>query len=169
MAKSAKNEESTEPQVPQAYDKPPDLSDFQDVTAARADGWFQPEPGAWLMGRLLGRYEMNQLDANGKKRAFYQIRVTQCSAKMIAGKGDDAKEVPIAKGHIVAFDERKSLEVLRPYADSDGVYDTFVQSVSKEPIKGTNRTFWRFETKTKTLRPPKTPRASLPTDDDIPF
>jgi hypothetical protein len=152
-----------------AFQKPPtDFDGWQDVSAERSDGWYQPEEGSWFNGILLGRFEMNQLNDDGKRRAFYQVKVRDCSARMMVGKGDDARIENVEKGKILAFDERKAMEVIRPHAESDGQYAVFVHCIGKEALDK-KRTFWRFAVKTKTIRAPKTPLRSREVDDDIPF
>jgi hypothetical protein len=167
MAKNANAKDSArdeEVNAEMTFEKPPELGDYQDVTAERADGWFQPQPGAWLLGRLLGRFEMND-----GERAFYQVKVQSASAQMMTGKGDDARSVKVEKGNVVAVDERKALEILRPYAESDGIYSVLIQSVSKDEIKG-GKSFWRFVTKCKALKPPTSPlRAHKAEIGDVPF
>jgi hypothetical protein len=159
------------------------LEGFRDVAPDKADGWFQPAPGAYVLGRLLGRFTMT--GGRKKPRAFYQIRVKQCGAPktsqnpngdvfMVSGKGDDATTLPIQKGATLAMDERKAFEILAGYADSDGVFDVFVRFIEKVDVAGGEQTFWRCEIRTKQLKAPKHPiRASSARasddDDDIPF
>lgn len=180
MAKAQKAESMEETsQKPSGIDDnfapAPELDDWQDVAAERADGWYLPVEGSWFMGRLLGRYEMKKRDDNGKIRAFYQVLVSKASAKMKVGKGDTATEerVPAAKSAeeaiILAFDERASLEVLAPYADNDGVYDVMVECLGKEPIPGTSKSWWNFKTKVKMRKKGNLPLSSRRVDDDIPF
>lgn len=151
---------------------PSDLdADYRDVAADRSDGWYEPVKGSWFEGRLIGRFEMsNQKNSDGKPRAYYQARVLRGSGYMKVGKGKDVKRVKYERGTLLAFDERKAMESLRPQATSDGVYNVYVEALDKEPVAGTNRTFWKFKVRAKTLRPPKAPLASnTAIDDDIPF
>jgi hypothetical protein len=147
------------------FEKPPEDGAFQELTASDADGWYRPIEGSWFQGRLLGRYEMN--DGKGGKRGFYQVKVKKAAGRMITGKGDDAVEISINEGCILAFDERSALKVLQPQAESDGVYDCLITCHGKEDIKG-GKTFWRFSTKVKCLKAPSRPLVTSSLDE-IPF
>lgn len=162
------------------------LEGFKDLAPDRADGFFQPAPGAFILGRLLGRSIINK-PGRKKQRAIYQIKVKTAGAPktpqnpngeayMVAGKGDDSVTLPIQRGVTLAMDERKALEILAPYAESnDGVFDVFVRSVEKVDIANGEQTFWRFEIRTKQLKAPSHPirpysaRAGSDEEDDVPF
>lgn len=162
------------------------LDGFKDVQPDKADGWFQPAAGAFILGRLLGRFVMaSRAGSKRKPRAFYQIKVKQAGAPkspknpngdvyMVSGKGDDAETLPVQRGNTIAMDERKALEILAGYADSDGVFDVFVRTVEKIDVAGGEQTFWRCEVRMKQLRAPSHPiRSTSPSsadaDDEIPF
>lgn len=162
------------------------LEGFKDLAPDRADGFFQPAPGAFILGRLLGRSIINK-PGRKRQRAIYQIKVKQAGAPktkenpngeayMVSGKGDDSVTLPIQRGVTLAMDERKALEILAPYAESnDGVFDVFIRSVEKVEIANGEQTFWRFEIRTKQLKAPSHPirpysaRAGSDEEDDIPF
>jgi hypothetical protein len=162
------------------------LEGFKDLAPDRADGFFQPAPGAFILGRLLGRSIIIK-QGRKKQRAIYQIKVKTAGAPktpqnpngeayMVSGKGDDSVTLPIQRGITLAMDERKALEILAPYAESnDGVFDVFIRSVEKVDIAGGEQTFWRFEIRTKQLKAPSHPirpysaRAGSDEEDEIPF
>jgi hypothetical protein len=196
---------ATPPSQAAAYDKPPipatkpdigksreeieleqELEGFRDLAPDRADGWMQPAAGAYVLGRLLGRFVMAKAGRK-KQRAFYQVKVKKCGAPktkdnpageiyMVSGKGDDSTTLPVQKGVTLAIDERKAIESLAPYAESDGVFDVFIQMIEKIEVAGGEQTFWRCNVRTKQLKAPSHPvrassnaRAASDEDDDIPF
>ncbi len=157
-----------------------EIEGFKDVSPDRADGWFQPAPGAYILGRLLGRFVM--AGNRRKPRAFYQVKVKQAGAPktkdnpsgqvfMVSGKGEESTVLPVLRGSTLALDERKALEVLSTYAESDGVFDVYIKMLEKVDLAGGEQTFWRCEIRAKALRPPTRPFRSSSTrdDDDIPF
>lgn len=165
-----------------------ELEGFVDLQPDRADGWFQPTPGAAIIGRLLGRFEMARV-ARKKVRAFYQIKVKKAwSPKsdrnpngevfMVSGKGDESVTLPVTKGTILAMDERKALELMAPYAEAvqvnGGVFDVFILHKEKIDIAGGEQSFWRCNVRVKQLKAPSHPvrlraRAASDEDDEIPF
>lgn len=167
-ANTHKEVQPEQPPMPVSdFAKAPEMgNEYQDLASEQAEGWYQSQPGSWMRVKLLSRVYMRSKD-----RYFYQAKVIDASANMIVGKGDEAQQVPVTKGAIIAFDERKALEVLAPYAESDGVFEAFIHCVSKDEIDG-GKTFYRFTVKVRTIKKPSHPIVARKDDDgrdDIPF
>jgi hypothetical protein len=165
-----------------------ELEGFVDLQPDRADGWLQPSPGAFILGRLLGRFEMQKVGKK-KARAFYQVKVKRAGAPksdknpngevfMVSGKGDESTTAPVTKGMILAIDERKALEQLVPYAHAvqfdNGVFDVYILHLEKIDIAGGENQFWRMNVRTKQLKAPTSPlrikaRDASDEDGEIPF
>lgn len=140
---------------------------FTPVTSTDARGWWRPEPGVPIMGRLIGRFTMS----NG--RAFYQVKIAAEveNVSIIVGRSNDAKVETAEPGDIVNFDERKAIESLRPYAESDGIYDVWLMPGEKITLPNSN-TFWPIDVAQKQLRAPSVPISASPkevADNDLPF
>lgn len=171
-SKQEKQETPTPTPTPLENQLPSNLDGWDDVAAQKGDGWARPEKGAWIQGRLTGRFEMRARNDSGKRRAFYQVKVARFSPglKMMVGKGENAETIDVTAGCRLNVNETTALEDLSPIATSDGVFDVFIRWLQKEDLGG-GSTFWRMEVKKKTIRPPSpvqvgTRRAE---NDDIPF
>lgn len=145
-----KKTEEAKPDIPRS----PDLSGFSDVTPSKGNGWLQAKEGVWVLGKLLGRFQMKAQD-DDKPRGYYQIGVRAHSdgAIIVAGKGDEAHDVTLERGMTINVDERKALEDLADFANTDGVYEVYMQFGAIQKLGG-KRTFWPCNIKIKTLRQP---------------
>lgn len=149
--------------------KPPE--GYGAVSASEANGWWKPEVGSVVCGRLLGRFSMK----NG--RNYYQVRLGEDSlgVKIVTGRGEKSELINAKVGMVVNFDERSGLKGLHPYTASDGTFDVWILAKELVPIEGGN-TWWRFKVQYKTLKSPSVPvdktlgqESSQPSQDDIPF
>lgn len=176
MAKTKKTDETSgaRPQAPAGARR---------LTSDRSAPWFRPSKWAVIHGNLLGRFTMT--DGEGDTRAFYQIRVTGEPVDAVRGSGKDKEEVVVERGSVVNLNESKAVEVLRPYAESDGKFRVWICVEEKKKVK--RGTFWPMDVQIETVVAPKTRLVSAPAateepedhaaheppipagDDDIPF
>ncbi len=120
------------------------------VTAGASDGWWTTEVGRVLTGRLLGRFYMAKDD-----RYFYQLK-TSAPSHVSQGSGSERKFVVVPAGSLVNFDEKKDLENLKVYTESDNVYDIWIRALEKKELKN-NKSFWRFDTRLRRILPHQHP------------
>ena len=166
MAKK-KNEELTGPQKLAA-------KGFSDAGAGDNAAWVRLKEDAVWVGILMGRFEMRKVGRDGKKRAYFQLRVTQSPFVDDAGKqhpcmgikrdpetdefGDDV--IPLNPGDLVNIDSRAKLEwTLTPLVNDGKRYEVVVHALAKKPIKGSDNTPWDFDVKKRLISE----------DEDIPF
>ncbi len=112
--------------------------------------WFKCEVGAVCQGRLIGRFQRKD-----SKGAYYQIKLSQ-TCKAVQGKGDASKTIELEPGDIINVDERSAISSLQPYADSDGIFDVYIQALEKIKLDG-GKTFWRMNAGEKQLKAPTHP------------
>lgn len=104
--------------------------------------YFKPDVGAVLQGVLLGRFQRSDGEEGEEERFYFQVRVTKDCEHCTNGDGD---KVTAEFGMVVQLDERSGLRDLVPYADKKERQEIFVRSKEKVKVKGSARTFWRWD------------------------
>jgi len=118
------------------------------VGRERGDGWLIKFEGAVVHGRLLGRFQMKQVNDDGDYRVYYQVRLMKpAKAQWVDPENKAHREERIlAIGQILNIDEHTALEDLGPRTRDGGIYDVWWKYIDKSKLPGAgNRTFWNVK------------------------
>lgn len=126
----------TEPRQPAVG--PPE--GFDDVGAPDVDGWWKPEPGLVITGKLVGRLRINQ---DGAKRDVVLVQVDQ-ETKAQPPKSDES--TMFEPGAIIGLGLRHKLRGLLLYVKHGG--RIWVRAERQTKLNR-NQTMWQFTCKAK--------------------
>lgn len=122
-----------------------------------ASGWVAKIKGAVVYGQLLGRFSRSDVDEQGNKRYFYQIKLGQpCEIALPQDEQtDDAKTKTAKKGDVVNLDENKGLEGLKEAIEEGGIQVAWVKFKGKKrQQKDRRKTFWDIDAYTQKRNAP---------------
>lgn len=141
--------------------------------------WWKPKTGEVVRGKMLGVFQRNKVNKQGKRGWFFQIELT-APANGVKGRKDEKEEVEAKPGDIISVDMREGLKGLYPIAkDAGAKYEVYIKAVEKIDLDEGN-TFWRFAVGHRVIsgkpnptavvpEEPKGERAPYGADEDIPF
>lgn len=129
-------------QAPEAV-KPPD---GLDQIAPQAAGFWKPVSGKPLYCKLVDFQQ--RFDGSG----FLFIGELLAPCLATTGKGNDAKEIELQTGELIAFDERAGLKPLRLYVENKGV--VWINPKEKKPTSDRKKSFWVFDIRGKGKKAP---------------
>lgn len=138
--------------------------DFEDVGIPDIDGWWKPTEGAKILGRVVGRTQIENDD--GKMRDVVLIQLDKpCVAVM------EEEEITLQPGQCIGVGVRAKLTDLLYYVQKKG--RVFVRAEGKRNLKK-GRTMWLFTVKgekNKRADPPAPITRNSATDstDDVDF
>lgn len=133
-----------------------DLKGFANVNPEESRAWWNRKPGSYVYGEYIGRYpktwENDEDDAGSKW--YHQLRLWRDADAKVPDKDGKTIESILKQGSIINIDESKMLESMSTLPVEDGgsgpgKWILFIRCLSKEPVKGTKKTVWRFEVKKK--------------------
>jgi len=104
-------------------------------------GYWRPEVGAVLTGRLLGRHVRQTSEG---ERAYYQVRLSLPALCTVpVGDGETWDEAMLDPGEIVSVDEKVKLSGLAAYVDQGR--DVWVHVVERKKIRGRPQAMYVFD------------------------
>jgi hypothetical protein len=112
--------------------------------------YWKPDVGLTLQGELVGRFQRNDQDDDGKQAWYYQIRLTEPAMVRDADKQEREAE----PGEVVNVDERSGLSHLAKYVGMpDKRWEVYIKAKEKvQQRRNASRSFWRFILGAKEIR-----------------
>lgn len=140
-SKSASKEETKKSKAPTG-------EGWNDETEADIEGWFKPEEGATIMGKLVGYIQI----ADKKKKEARDVAIIElaedCEFCVV-----DKKKTTLKKGQCVGVGLRAKISGVVLYKFGSGIY---IEATEKIDIGG-GQTMWKFEWKGKGEKHEKKP------------
>lgn len=113
---------------------------FRRLDTPDFDGWWVPETGKSLHCKLMGHFIVEGRDGNNDREVV--VGELKAPAKASKGRGDEAEEVMLNEGDMIAIGIKKKLEPVLEYVEHQG--EVFIITGQKDRLAN-GRTMWRFE------------------------
>lgn len=131
------------------------------------DGWYKPELGSVLRGKIVGAMRIN--GENGKRDVVLIKLREPCKGYQ---KDDEVGEM-LPKGAVIALGVSYDIREVLLYVENQG--EVFIAPKEKKKLGG-KKSMWKFKQGYKGIKAPYIPQADIAApgtstsdDDDIPF
>lgn len=122
-----------------------DTSNWSDANV-NIDAWYAPEVTGVLVGRVV---EVIRVNSAYGEQDVVKIKTANV-AKCIQGKGDDAHEIEVPVGGIVAVRISANLSILLEMVEHQCAVQ--ITPSGKMPLAGGKKTMWKYNVKFKGVR-----------------